>query len=106
MLIPGGILAFSTPSYSGISGRANLGRFLSASPADHRTIWSPAMCKRALNLSGFKVKKITITGLHPERFPFFGKFANNKKSFLYWLLLVISKIFGLGDTFEVYARIK
>jgi 2-polyprenyl-3-methyl-5-hydroxy-6-metoxy-1,4-benzoquinol methylase/spore coat polysaccharide biosynthesis predicted glycosyltransferase SpsG len=106
ILIPDGILAFSTPSYSGISGRANLGRFLSASPADHRTIWSPVMCKKALSLSGFKVKKITVTGLHPERFPFFGKFANNKKSFLHWLLLAISKIFRLGDTFEVYAQTK
>jgi 2-polyprenyl-3-methyl-5-hydroxy-6-metoxy-1,4-benzoquinol methylase/spore coat polysaccharide biosynthesis predicted glycosyltransferase SpsG len=106
LLIPGGILAFSTPSYSGISGRANLINFLSASPADHWTIWSPLMCKRALTLAGFKVKKIIITGHHPERFPFFGKFAKSKKSLLYWLLLAVSKIFGLGDTFEVYAQTK
>jgi 2-polyprenyl-3-methyl-5-hydroxy-6-metoxy-1,4-benzoquinol methylase/spore coat polysaccharide biosynthesis predicted glycosyltransferase SpsG len=106
LLRPGGILAFSTPSYSGVSGRVNLGKFLSASPADHWTVWSPSMCKRALSLAGFKVKKIIITGLHPERFPLLGKFANNKKSFIHWLLLKISKIFSLGDTFEVYAQTK
>jgi 2-polyprenyl-3-methyl-5-hydroxy-6-metoxy-1,4-benzoquinol methylase/spore coat polysaccharide biosynthesis predicted glycosyltransferase SpsG len=104
LLKPGGILAFSTPSYSGVSGRANLGKYLSASPADHWTVWSPLMCKRTLSLAGFKVKKIIITGHHPERFPFLGKFASNKKSPLYWLLLTVSKIFNLGDTFEVYAQ--
>jgi len=98
-----GVLAFSTPSFSGISGRSNRKRFLSASPADHYTVWAPKMCKKALSLAGFKVKKIVIAGHHPERFPLLDKFADNKKSFIYRLLLSISKIFGLGDTFEVYA---
>jgi len=102
LLKPGGILAFSTPSYSGISGRKSLRKFLGNSPADHFTIWSPKMCKKAL--AGFKVKKIVISGCHPERFPFLGKFAKSKKSFLYNLLIAVSKIFGLGDTFEVYAQ--
>jgi hypothetical protein len=62
------------------------------------------MCRKALALAGFKVKKIVISGHHPERFPLFGKSAKSKKSPLYWALLAISKIFGLGDTFEVYAR--
>jgi len=104
LLKPGGILAFSTPSYSGVSGRKSLYNFLENSPADHFTIWSPAMCKKALALAGFKVKKIVMTGCHPERFPFLGKFAKNKESAVYRLLIAISKIFGLGDTFEVYAK--
>jgi len=104
LLKPGGILAFSTPSFSGISGRKSLRKFLENSPADHFTIWSPKMCKKALALAGFKVKKIVISGCHPERFPLLGKFAKSKKSPLYWLFLVISKIFSLGDTFEVYAK--
>ncbi|GBU29060.1 hypothetical protein R84B8_02623 [Treponema sp. R8-4-B8] len=104
LLKPGGILAFSTPSYSGVSGRNSLRRFLENSPSDHFTIWSPKMCKKALALAGFKVKKIVITGFHPERFPFFGKFAKSKKSPLYWVFMAVSKIFGLGDTFEVYAK--
>jgi 2-polyprenyl-3-methyl-5-hydroxy-6-metoxy-1,4-benzoquinol methylase/spore coat polysaccharide biosynthesis predicted glycosyltransferase SpsG len=104
ILKPGGILAFSTPSFSGVSGRSSLRRFLSVSPADHFTIWSPAMCKKALALYGFRVKKTVSIGHHPERFPLFGKFANSKKSPLYKPLMAISKLFGLGDTFEVYAK--
>ncbi|MDR0503063.1 MAG: methyltransferase domain-containing protein [Treponema sp.] len=105
LLNPGGILAFSTPSFSGISGRSSLRKFLSASPADHYTVWSPSMCKKALSLAGFKVKKTATNGHHPERFPLFGKFAKNRKSPVYWVLLAISRLFGLGDTFEVYASL-
>jgi hypothetical protein len=104
ILKPGGILAFSTPSFSGISGTSSLNNFLEKSPGDHYTIWSPKMCKKALALSGFKVKKIVISGHHPERFPLFGKFAKSKKGAMFRLLLAISKLFGLGDTFEVYAE--
>jgi len=104
LLKPNGILAFSTPSFSGISARANMNNFLSSSPSDHRTVWSPGMCKKALSLAGFKVKKIEITGHHPERFPLFGKSAKNKNSFIYHILFTISKLFKLGDTFEVYAQ--
>jgi hypothetical protein len=104
ILKPGGILAFSTPSFSGISGTSSLNNFLEKSPGDHYTIWSPKMCKKALALSGFKVKKIVISGHHPERFPLFGKFAKSEKGAMFRPLLAISKLFGLGDTFEVYAE--
>ena len=103
LLKPGGILAFSTPSFSGVSGRFSLKRFLLNSPQDHRTIWSPGMCRNALEYSGFSVKKIVVCGHHPGRFPFAGKFAKGKKNPLYWLLFSFSKIFSLGDTFEIYA---
>jgi 2-polyprenyl-3-methyl-5-hydroxy-6-metoxy-1,4-benzoquinol methylase len=103
LLKPSGVLAFATPSFSGVSGRFSLKRFLERSPADHWTIWSPAICKRALKNAGFQVKKIVNSGHHPERFPLLGKCAGNRKSPLYWLLLAVSKIFSLGDTFEVYA---
>jgi 2-polyprenyl-3-methyl-5-hydroxy-6-metoxy-1,4-benzoquinol methylase len=101
ILKSGGVLAFATPSFSGVSGRASLERFLSQSPADHWTIWSPAMCKKALALAGFTVRKIIVSGHHPERFPVFGKCARNKM--VYAFLLAVSKLFKLGDTFEVYA---
>jgi len=103
LLKPGGILAFATPSFNGISGRSSLKRFLEHSPQDHWTVWSPAICGKALGKAGFKVKKIVSCGHHPERFPFLGKFAHDKDSLLYRLLLAASKIFALGDTFEVYA---
>ncbi|MCL2231064.1 MAG: methyltransferase domain-containing protein [Treponema sp.] len=104
LLKPNGILAFSTPSFSGISGRTSLKKFLSVSPADHFTVWSPKTVKKTLAIAGFKVKKIVVVGHHPERFPILGKFANSKKSHAYRLLLAVSKLLGLGDTFEVYAK--
>jgi 2-polyprenyl-3-methyl-5-hydroxy-6-metoxy-1,4-benzoquinol methylase len=96
-----GALAFSTPSFSGISGRKSLGAFLENSPQDHYTVWSPALCARLLARHGFRVKKIRVTGHHPERFPL-GK--GLKRGGLLWgLLLLISRLFRLGDTFECYA---
>jgi 2-polyprenyl-3-methyl-5-hydroxy-6-metoxy-1,4-benzoquinol methylase len=106
ILKPGGIFAFSTPSFKGISGHSSLKRFLENSPADHWTIWSPRVCKKVLASAGFTVKKIVTVGHHPERFPLLGKAANGRKSPLYWALLAVSKIFALGDTFEVYAEMK
>jgi 2-polyprenyl-3-methyl-5-hydroxy-6-metoxy-1,4-benzoquinol methylase/predicted RNA-binding Zn-ribbon protein involved in translation (DUF1610 family) len=103
LLMPGGVLAFATPSFTGVSGCASLKGFLERSPADHWTIWSPTSAKRVLKMAGFKVKKIMNSGHHPERFPFLGKYALSAKSPLYRLLMAISKIFSLGDTFEVYA---
>ena len=103
LLKSGGILAFATPSFSGISGRASLKRFLERSPADHWTIWSPAVCVKALKMAGFTVRKTINSGHHPERFPLLGTFARGGKSPLYGPLLALSRIFSLGDTFEVYA---
>jgi 2-polyprenyl-3-methyl-5-hydroxy-6-metoxy-1,4-benzoquinol methylase/spore coat polysaccharide biosynthesis predicted glycosyltransferase SpsG len=103
LLKPGGVLAFSTPSFSGVSGRFSLKRFLERSPADHWTIWSPAICKKALKNAGYQHKKTVNSGHHPERFPLLGKLVRSKKGPLYRLLLAVSKIFSLGDTFEVYA---
>jgi len=103
LLKPGGVLAFATPSFSGISGRASLKRFAERSPADHWTIWSPVVCATALKTAGFTVKKTINSGHHPERFPLLGTFARSKKSPLYGPLLALSRIFSLGDTFEVYA---
>jgi ubiquinone/menaquinone biosynthesis C-methylase UbiE len=103
LLKPGGVWAFATPSFSRASGRFSLKRFLECSPADHWTIWSPTACKKVLKNAGFLVIKMVNSGHHPERFTLLGKYAKSKKSPLYWLSLAVSKIFSLGDTFEVYA---
>ncbi|GHU06824.1 hypothetical protein FACS1894151_00260 [Spirochaetia bacterium] len=103
LLKPGGVLAFSTPSFSGISGRFSLYRFLEKSPADHRTVMAPAQIKKTLNKNGFVLKKIAPSGHHPERFPLCASLAGRKKNLLYRFLLFISERFRLGDTFEVYA---
>lgn len=96
---PGGILALATPSGQGISARARLAGFLSASPRDHYTIWNPARAGQLLARHGFHVVKTRSTGHHPERFPgLWGRPAFRPLS------LLASRLFGLGDTFELYAR--
>ncbi len=94
LLRPGGVLAFSTPSASGISARRSLHRFLSASPADHFTIWAPRLAGPLLRRFGFRLKRLRVTGHHPERFP--GRLPAGT-------LLAASRLLGLGDTFEAYA---
>jgi SAM-dependent methyltransferase len=103
LLEEGGVLAFSTPSFSGISGRAGLRGFLERSPADHRTIWNPRVSRGLLRRYGFTQKKAVSTGHHPERFPLLGRYCGGAKGPVYRVLLLLSRIFGLGDTFEVYA---
>ena len=104
LLKNGGVLAFSTPSFSGISGRKSLRSFLKNSPPDHYTVWSPGACKKILKQYGFELRKIVVTGHHPERFPLLGRFVKpGSEGPLYRLLLFISRLFHLGDTFEVYA---
>jgi 2-polyprenyl-3-methyl-5-hydroxy-6-metoxy-1,4-benzoquinol methylase len=96
-----GVLAFSTPSFRGISGRKAPIHFLEKSPMDHWTIWSPGICRKLLAHYGFTLKKILVTGHHPERF--FRDKTVNQGGGLWNLLLGISRLFGLGDTFECYA---
>lgn len=101
LLMPGGILAFSTPSASGISARTNMKRFLERSPTDHYTIWASSHVRKQLMRYGFTVQKIRSTGHHPERFP--GASAIKAHSLLWKILYMTSRLFSLGDTFEVYA---
>jgi 2-polyprenyl-3-methyl-5-hydroxy-6-metoxy-1,4-benzoquinol methylase len=103
LLEEGGILAFSTPSFSGISGRASLKVFLEKSPADHWTIWNPYAAGKLLKRHGFSLKKVVSTGHHPERFPLLGKLCRSKRGPWYRCLLLVSRALGWGDTFEVYA---
>jgi cyclopropane fatty-acyl-phospholipid synthase-like methyltransferase len=101
-LLPiGGLFAFSTPTARGISGRKNLESFLEESPVDHNTIWSPGTARKILRRFGFSVRSVRITGHHPERFPCMKKTRKNR--FRQSFLRAVSRIFGLGDTFEVYS---
>jgi hypothetical protein len=95
------VFAFSTPNAAGISGRRNLGEFLERSPGDHVTVWTPRIARRVLARYGFEVKRIRVTGHHPERFPAAGGISPD--GVLARVLRAASRILGLGDTFEVYA---
>jgi 2-polyprenyl-3-methyl-5-hydroxy-6-metoxy-1,4-benzoquinol methylase len=103
LLKDGGVLAFSTPSFSGISGRRSLKTLLKNSPPDHFTVWSPRLCKKILSRYGFRLHKIVVTGHHPERFPLLGRYVNPARNGIFYrFLLFISRLFRLGDTFEAY----
>jgi 2-polyprenyl-3-methyl-5-hydroxy-6-metoxy-1,4-benzoquinol methylase len=127
LLVPGGVLAFSTPNGRGISGRRNKTRFLEQSPADHVTVWDPRQARRILARFGFVTERVRVTGHHPERFPGVPSSAargrgggaggargpgSGKAGARAGLLARglaagaggVSRLFGLGDTFEIYAR--
>jgi 2-polyprenyl-3-methyl-5-hydroxy-6-metoxy-1,4-benzoquinol methylase len=100
-LLPvGGVFAFSTPNCRGISARASITDFLEQSPADHFSVWSPWIARRVLKRYGFRVRRVRVTGHHPERFPGSGRGA---PGFVRGLINIISRAFRLGDTFEVYS---
>jgi 2-polyprenyl-3-methyl-5-hydroxy-6-metoxy-1,4-benzoquinol methylase len=99
LLPTGGIFALSTPNLKGISGRKNRQGFLSASPEDHFTLWSPSWARRVLPDFNITVRKIAVTGHHPERFPG----MEEKGRGIRWSIAAgMSRLLGLGDTFEVY----
>ena len=100
LLKPGGVFAFSTPSARGISARKDMAAFLERSPDDHFTVWSPDTAPAILKRFGFRVQRIVITGHHPERFPWV---PASEKTLRYQAASIVSRAFGLGDTFECYA---
>jgi 2-polyprenyl-3-methyl-5-hydroxy-6-metoxy-1,4-benzoquinol methylase len=103
LLRPGGVLAWSAPSFSGISGRKSRTEFLRASPGDHWTVWDPRRLPQILGRFGFDLRETVITGHHPERFPVIGGFLKGRRGPVYRLFYGVSRILGWGDTFEVYA---
>ena len=68
MLEPGGVFAFSTPNFDGITRRVDQSRFFSENPLDHHTVWSPGAVRRLLRKSGFRVKYFRAPSVHQERF--------------------------------------
>jgi 2-polyprenyl-3-methyl-5-hydroxy-6-metoxy-1,4-benzoquinol methylase len=95
-LRPGGVLAFGTPSAAGISARRSLRHYLQASPSDHFTVWSPGITAAVLGRFGFRLRRVRITGHHPERFP-------GRRALPVGALAFGSRLLGLGDTYEAYA---
>ena len=102
LLVGGGVLAFSTPSSSGISGRRSLRRFLQHSPGDHYTVWHPRSARQVLHRYGFRVRRVRVTGHHPERFPLAAGRGPVRARYRLGAAAA-SRRLRLGDTFEVYA---
>lgn len=93
LLKRGGLFCFASPNRGGISGKSDEKGFYLKSPDDHYTVWDAASAGKALGMYGFEIAERRITGHHPERFP--------SRSFLNPLK---SRLFSLGDTFEIYAK--
>ena len=102
LLRMGGALAFSTPNGAGLSARKDRLSFLELSPPDHVVVLSPDPASRLLGRFGFQVRRVRITGHHPERFPWVG--GHLGKSPLAALFAGLSRVLALGDTFEIYAQ--
>lgn len=94
-----GTLAFSTPNARGITGLFSPKKFFRESPDDHFSLWTPRIARKVLKRYGFRVQKIRVTGHHPERFPG----LHSQSRFIKFVDLC-SRLWGWGDTFEVYAR--
>jgi len=82
--------------------------FFARSPEDHFTVWEPSRVKGILKAYGFRVERIRITGHHPERLPGLRFLATRPRFNPFDRLLaaagnLVSRAFGLGDTFEIYA---
>ncbi|MCX7820765.1 MAG: class I SAM-dependent methyltransferase [Brevinematales bacterium] len=91
-----GILALSVPNGYGGFYRFNRKLYFQKRPIEH--IFEPSIrgMKILLKKNNFKIKKIEIFGLHPDRFGIVdNNFTRNLQKFL-----------RLGDTFEIYAEKK
>lgn len=107
MLKRGGVFAFSTPNFNGITRRFSIKKFLTENPLDHYNIWSRQSALRLLKKYGFKLKYVRTPVVHPERFfrnqDNYSKLKGPLKKITDSVLSGLSRILLLGDTFEVYA---
>ena len=69
-------------------------------------LWELNRVKGILARYGFEVIRITSTGIHPERFPVAKRKGLKPGSLRFKLLASYSRMFKLGDTFEIYCRKK
>ena len=97
---PGGVLAMSTPYGRGVSARRSPDQFYRSSPRDHFTIWDRPSARRILREYGFRVRRSVVTGHHPERYPLV---RHRGTGLTERVALGHSRLFGWGDTFEIYA---
>ncbi len=89
-----GILALGLPHARGALARWNKSLYRELRPAEHEFEPSLPGLRNALNSAGFHIERVEYFGLHPDRIGWPDRpFIRN-----------IQKTFGLGDTFEVYAR--
>jgi SAM-dependent methyltransferase len=99
-LNPGGVFAFSTPSFFGPQYAFNRDEWFKTHPVDHRIDFSPSSVRNFLKKAGFGKIYTFPGGIHPER-------VIRKESIFFHpfkaIYTVLSGIFSFSDTMEVYA---
>lgn len=102
LLLPGGILAFSTPNADGLSARYSPKAFFQTSPKDHYYIFSLPGLRRYFARYGYELMGFRATGIHYKRFKHL--FPHLSKVIPQVLYRVWAERKNLGDTMEVYFR--
>ena len=91
-----GILALSVPNGNGAFARFNPKSYILKRPEEHYFEPSIKGIKIMLKKLSFKIRKLEIFGLHPDRIGLKNCFLTRK----------LQKILKLGDTFEIYSQKK
>lgn len=115
-LVPGGVVALSTPSMSGIPARALGARFPMVTPPDHLELFTREGLSRLLERSGLRAERWTsFSNLGPAAIARgLRRFAFGRAPWAAPVVDVLAKIgtapakwmdaAGYGTSFEVYAR--
>lgn len=100
LMMDGGILAMSLPSWFGPLYYFNREKWIKSHPSDHRIDLSPGSVKKMLQKAGFKTVKVKKCGYHPDR-------IIKKEALLMPLFEPLYRKFtdftAFSDTIEVYA---
>lgn len=100
LLKPGGVFAFSSPSFFGPSFLLNRDEWILRHPPDHRIDFSPHSVRRVLRDLGYSRVCMRPGGIHPERIlpensPLFTPFSR--------IYSALSRLLCFSDTIEIYA---
>ncbi|MFP4152258.1 MAG: methyltransferase domain-containing protein [Alkalispirochaeta sp.] len=102
LLRPGGLFVFSTPNGAGVSAQTDAREFYRRSPSDHYTVMNPRSARKFLEQHRFVVRRVRVTGHHPERFAAVSARPGGfRRGVWHRLFAFYSRARRLGDTFEI-----
>ena len=90
-----GLVAIAVPNGNGAFYKFKRREYFNSRSDHHYFDWTIKSLKILFKKFGFKLKKVRITGIHPERLGIENKFFQK-------IVGIFLKIFNLGDTMELY----
>ncbi|MFP4212074.1 MAG: acylneuraminate cytidylyltransferase, partial [Alkalispirochaeta sp.] len=97
-----GLFVFSTPNGAGVSAQTDAREFYRRSPSDHYTVMNPRSARKFLEQHRFVVRRVRVTGHHPERFAAVSARPGGfRRGVWHRLFAFYSRARRLGDTFEI-----